>query len=482
MIGRRVFLGGALSGLAGLAEAQALTRSIRPMPRGGRALAPEPLDAIFGASGLREHTSFLVIDAGSGVVLEGQGAGRLRPPASVAKVPTALFARARLGAGSRRVTRLLATGPVINGRVQGDLILAGGGDPALDTDGLADLAQAAAARGIFGVTGRFLVYDGALPSLREIDPTQPEHVGYNPAIAGLNLNFNRVHFQWWRTGEGYRLAMTARAKRFDPAVQGIGMRVVARDTPVFAYRSIEGRDDWSVARSALGRTGSRWLPVRTPGAYAGEVFRTVAAQYNLRLPQQGRARSAQGREVARVESAALDPMLRALLRYSTNLTAEAVGLAASGRGTLARSGGAMSSWLVNELGVAGTGFANHSGLSDESRTSPEQLVAMLASPQARAAMPDLLRAHPVAQEAGARAPLEGVEVRAKTGTLNFTRALAGYIDTSERRLIFAIQAAELDRRYQGPGRVSEAPRGARSWANRAVAQEQALLRRWARLA
>ncbi|MEM9267813.1 MAG: D-alanyl-D-alanine carboxypeptidase, partial [Pseudomonadota bacterium] len=350
-------MGGTLAGFASAAEATQLRRSIRPMPRRGP--GPQPLSEIFAASGLQAHSSFLVIDAGSGVVLEAHNGTRLSPPASVAKIPTALFARTQLGSTTRRSTRLLATGPVVDGRVQGDLILAGGGDPALDTDGLADLAQMATEQGIFGVTGRFLVFGGALPAIREIDPTQPEHVGYNPSIAGLNLNFNRVHFQWWRTDAGYRLAMTARAKRNDPAVQSIGMQVVNRQTPVFDYRSIEGRDTWTVAQSALGRTGSRWLPVRAPVEYAAEVFRTVAAQYNLRLPFARLTTRAQGREVARGESAALDPMVRALLRYSTNLTAEALGLAASGRGSLARSGSAMSSWMLNELGVSGMRFENH---------------------------------------------------------------------------------------------------------------------------
>jgi len=68
-------------------------------------------------------------------------------------------------------------------------------------------------------------------------------------------------------------------------------------------------------------------------------------------------------------------------------------------------------------------------------------------------------------------------VRAKTGTLDFARGLAGYAVTpSGRRLAFAYFANDLDRRAAapGPGR----PAGARGWRNRAVRLERALLRGW----
>jgi D-alanyl-D-alanine carboxypeptidase/D-alanyl-D-alanine-endopeptidase (penicillin-binding protein 4) len=40
-----------------------------------------------------------------------------------------------------------------------------------------------------------------LPAIDQIDPAQLPHVGYNPSVSALNLNFNRVFFEWERAGE-----------------------------------------------------------------------------------------------------------------------------------------------------------------------------------------------------------------------------------------------------------------------------------------
>lgn len=132
------------------------------------------------------------------------------------KALTAAYALDRLGAAHRFETRVLATGPVVGGVVQGDLLLVGSGDPVLDSDMLGDLAARLAAQGIRGVRGRYLAWGGALPALEQIDAEQPEFVGYNPALAGLNLNFNRVNFEWARAAQGWKLTMDARAERLCP--------------------------------------------------------------------------------------------------------------------------------------------------------------------------------------------------------------------------------------------------------------------------
>ena len=93
-----------------------------------------------------------------------------------------------------------------------------------------------------------------------------------PAVSGLNLNFNRVHFEWERTGADYRLTMDARSDRFRPEVSVARMQLADRSLPVYTWRDGGDEELWTVARRALGASGARWLPVRRPALYAGDVL------------------------------------------------------------------------------------------------------------------------------------------------------------------------------------------------------------------
>jgi serine-type D-Ala-D-Ala carboxypeptidase/endopeptidase (penicillin-binding protein 4) len=286
------------------------------------------------AAKLGGRVGYLVIDAATGRVQDAmEPEGRL-PPASTAKAITALYALDRLGPGFRFGTQLIATGPVTaGGRIRGDLILAGSGDPTLSTDALAAMAADLRAKGVTGVSGRFLVNEAALPNLRVIDRNQPEEVGYNPAISGLNLNFNRVHFEWKRAQGGWAVAMDARSNRFVPPVRMARMQVVSRSLPVYTFDQVGGIDSWTVASEALGKGGSRWLPVRQPGAYAGDVFHSLARAQGIDLPDPQMARTLpQGTVLVLASSDPLGIVVADMLKYSTNLTAEVVGLTASGAG------------------------------------------------------------------------------------------------------------------------------------------------------
>src|SRR5690606_36801596 len=76
------------------------------------------------------------------------------------------------------------------------LVLAGGGEPALDIVALAILtAETAQAVGDWRPL-RFAVWGGALPQVEEIAPGQAAHLAYNPSISGMILNYNRVYLGW----------------------------------------------------------------------------------------------------------------------------------------------------------------------------------------------------------------------------------------------------------------------------------------------
>ncbi len=486
--------------LSGAAQAEAPLRAPPPVPRGGDAApAVVPRLAETGREiarriGLTGHVGWVLADLDTGEVIDAFSPERSFAPASVAKLPTALFALASLGAGHRFETRLVATGPVEGGVLKGDLVLAGGGDPELDSDALAELVEALARAGVAEVAGRLLVDAGTFLSVPEIDPDQPVDVAYNPSVSGLNLNFNRIFLQW----QGTEVALFAKGELAAPEVEAVRAEVAADAPGPFAHRIEPGAEIWRLSRRVLGGRGSRWLPVKRPELYAGDVLRALARARGIRLPRPEAApEAAQGgtRVLGRRLSRPLGEILRDMLRFSTNLTAEVVGAAAAtARGeppkSLAQSAALMSGWAARIAGGAPGDprlrFVNHSGLTTLSRVSPARMAQFLvasareaAGPLERVAEtglpgpgPRLLRRFEVAIEDD---PLDlaEVEIRAKTGTMDRIRGLAGYIATGAgRAFAFAIFANDL-------GARGEARRGIdRRWMARARGFERALLRAW----
>ncbi|MGB1209109.1 MAG: D-alanyl-D-alanine carboxypeptidase/D-alanyl-D-alanine endopeptidase, partial [Paracoccaceae bacterium] len=384
-------LAGLGSGL-GLAAATATpiwagapSRSLRPQARGqGVVLPPIPdSETLIAKARLGGQVSFAVAHSDDPMLLEQRGAGTGLPPASVAKALTAAYALFHLGPDYRFATQVIATGGVRNGAVLGDLILVGTGDPTLDTDKLFDLAARLKAAGITEVRGKFYVWGGGFRSTFSIDAGQPDHLGYNPSVAGLNLNFNRIYFEWARNGQNHTATLDARSPKYRPQVDVVRLELSNRGAPVYQFRQAGGRDLWSVSRGALGKGGARWIPVRQPERYAGEVFATFAGAHGLRLsPPEVMTAAPQGDVVATLHSAPLSDIVRGMLKYSTNLTAEVIGLAATqARGypgaSLRMSAALMSSWARQTYGMTTVALVDHSGLGDRSRMGAADMVQAL---------------------------------------------------------------------------------------------------------
>ena len=469
---------------AGPVLAGAPTASLRPPA--GRGAKPVPGDEVLVAGArLSGRVGYAVADAKTGEILEARAPGEGIAPASVAKAITALYALDVLGASHRFQTRVIATGGVSDGVVQGDLVLAGGTDPVMDTRSLAALAGALKDAGIREVRGAFRVYEGDVARVDAIDPGQPDHLGYNPAISGIALNFNRVHFEWRRSGSEYTVTMDARAGNYRPEVDVAQMQIVDRSAPVYTYRNSGRWDSWTVARGALGREGARWLPVRHPGLYAAEVFATLARSHGivLRAPTVIDALPV-GEVVAALDSPPLSEILHGMLKYSNNLTAEMVGLAATyarvGRvPTLAASAGERNRWAGDVLGMSSPAFVDHSGLGDASRISPEDMVRGLAAVGHAGLLRPLLKPVKLLDSQGRTTNNHPVKAEAKTGTLNFVSGLGGYITTpAGRDLVFAIFSADEDIRAGLTRAQRERPPGARTWASRARRLQRQLIMRW----
>ena len=486
---RRGVLAGLMAGAVSPAFGEAVTTSLRPRGRGGVAVAGDagPVGTAAGlveAAKLGGVTGYIVAEVATGRVLEAGNADVPVPPASVAKAITALYALDRLGPSHRFGTRVMAVGQINGRRLVGDLVLVGGGDPTLDSDKLGDLVALLARTGLREVTGRFLAYSGALPTFERITGDQPVQVGYNPGLSGLGLNFNRVNFEW--TKGGATVAMNARGERYVPVVKMARMAVVERQAPLFDYRRGAGTEEWSVARGGLGREGSRWLPVRQVAPMVAEVFQTLCAAQGISLaaPQVVQVMPGGARVLVARQSDELAVVLRQMLRFSTNITAETVGLTASGAASLAGSAAAVEAWAKARLGMQAR-LVDHSGLGAASRVTAGGMMRALVAGDAMAKNGALgLRAvlRNIGMRDGAGKAIKGhpTKVVGKSGTLNFVSGLAGFIEpVGGQDLCFAIFSADAARREAVPMGEREDPPGGDAWVRRAHVLQARLISRWA---
>lgn len=365
----------------------------------GGPVRAETLEDLIRAHGFAPDSVGIVVEeADTGRRLVAHRADRPGPAASTLKLVTAIGVLDALGPEHRFATRLLATGPVdAAGRLDGDVVLEGGGDPLLDIDGLMALAWALRRAGIETVMGRFILDDDSLPRLPVVNPAQPVEAGYNAGIGALSLAFNRVRRA---AGGGYTV-------------------------PVLRERG----PAWG--RLPMGQVAS--VPVQDAGLHAAFVFRDLARSLAIALPEPVRAAVPNDAVlVAAVESRTLRDIVQAMLLYSNNQIAEILGLAATGADSLAGSAGMLAAHVraaLPEVDWQGFVLTNHSGLDPAASASPDQLLAILTL---AGGWHDIISLLPAAAWSGSLerrfdAPATALRIWAKTGSLDFASALLGYV-------------------------------------------------------
>jgi D-alanyl-D-alanine carboxypeptidase/D-alanyl-D-alanine-endopeptidase (penicillin-binding protein 4) len=477
---------------------------------------PCPCEAeLIAAQGFpSEQVGYVLFDLSTGAIVASQNPDRSFIPASVQKLPTMVAALALLGPDYAFKTQLLASAPIQKGVLAGDLYLKGGGDPFLTTDDLLNFVLHLKDQGLNSVAGAFYFDEAALPKLMEINPGQPVAVPYNPGVSALNVNFNIVQLNWWRepsTGEIVGAALS-RSESLDVAAEAIDfapqLEVASKRMPVLIDRTAlfqTGAERWLLS-PGLPKKGELRLPVKQPGMNAAMVFRRLAADQGIALAEPiAAATPAAALILGQHESVPLDYAARLILRYSNNLAAELVGLTAAGQlaggaGSLAQSSQALTAWLKQQIPNADwSGFVadNNSGLSTTSRMTPRQAMAILgyawslrfAGLDVYSLLPrvkwnkELNELYEESATEGGAAP-GTLEVRAKSGTIYWSRGLAGYIQSSQGRMLgFALFVGDLAQRaaYDATLNIDElgSEPGARDWTKRAKALEQALVSRWA---
>lgn len=464
MTSRRQFIGGAVALAAtpvGAAEASALR------PASGR-------------------TGYILMDVDSGTVVDSQMADDGFIPASTTKAITAFVTLSTLPPTTRFFTRVHARGPLNDGVLDGDLILVGGGDAALDTGDLAQLSKALRAKGIRRITGDFLVTGIEGPAQSVLNPRQPLQASYNPAVGPLCLNFNRVLLRWRNRGGRRVLTTHAHADSRSVPAEGVAFRALRTGGALHGLE--EKREIWAIPARDMRRDGERWFPVRRPSVYAATVFRTLCTAEGIALPEpRVTAEVPTDPPIAVYRSDVVFGQIKKMMKYSTNLSAEMLGIAAARQiggapATIEAAAQTTTGWLKSEGIVQGEVLLeNHSGLSTRSRITPRQMAQILREGHRRFGS-GFIGLHSDGRLRGDEASLPTYGFHSKTGTMNFVRCLSGFLDVGGRRAIFVIFSMDDARRDALDAQYSpydeRRPPGSGRWLRQALDHENALLRGW----
>jgi serine-type D-Ala-D-Ala carboxypeptidase/endopeptidase (penicillin-binding protein 4) len=436
------------------------------------------VEAALAATGAdKGYWGVLVTDADSGEVLYALNAQRYFTPASNTKIFTTALALATLGPDYRFHTTLETRGTVdANGRLSGDLVLVGRGDPNLsnrkfpfdkkeERDGppdkaIAELADAVVARGVKEIGGDVISDDSyfdfeRFPSGWAIDDML---WSYGAAVSALCVNDNTITLSL-RPGE--REGVPA-AFEIEPWAGFYKIQNEIRTVAAGAERKLEiAREPGSrliVLRGALPLNSepvTRTLAIEEPAEYAAALLRRLLETRGVRVLGETRARhaadAAPGAPTVLAEhvSPPLSDDVRLLNKISQNLHAELL-LRVSARHALGATSMEAALKFAQDfhrtMGIEENDLLlwDGSGLSRRNLVTPEAAVRLLAW-TAQQPWGGLYRSTlPVGGEDGTlsermKTPPLLDRIQAKTGSLGHVNALSGFATSLHgEKLIFSM--------------------------------------------
>ncbi|MFQ6671735.1 MAG: D-alanyl-D-alanine carboxypeptidase/D-alanyl-D-alanine-endopeptidase [Candidatus Tectimicrobiota bacterium] len=329
-----------------------------------------------------------------GATLATHQADRLFIPASTVKLLTTAAALRVLGPGYRFPTKLYATGPLAGGRLRGDLVLKGFGDPELVSERLWLLAAALRQKGLREVAGD-LVIDESFFDDQVRAPTWGGHAStrafYAPvAPASLNFNAVAVHIEPGPTpGQPARVTLEPETTY---------LRLVNRATTGPAgspLRLVVDRQGGQQTNTILARGSIPYDAERTtyyrsithPWRYLATVFSEVLRREGIAVTgtlREGRVPEG-APELLIFESKPLSRIVQDLNKLSNNYVAESVlktmGASVHGPPGTYEKGLAVVQDVLSTLEIApGTyRLSDGSGLSSANRLTPRQITTILTT-------------------------------------------------------------------------------------------------------
>ena len=394
-----------------------------------------------------------------------------RNPGSTIKLLTTLVALDVLGPTYTWQTDVYALGPVDKGRLNGNLLLKGYGDPFLVTERVWQLQRRIRQAGIHEIAGDLLIDDSYFEVV-DYDPAafdrQPLRA-YNVAPNALLMNFKVVRY-WFepnRDANGVRVwldpplanlrvdnRLTLTQGRCRGYQRGITISANdAVDKVTFSGKFPNGCERYAMDRAALGHSEYVYGLFAALWRESGGVFE--GSWKTARAPDDMDP-------LVKFSSLSLAEIIKRINKHSNNAMARQVLYTLSAEvlgepGTEAGGRKVVGDWLQQKgLKFSELAFDNGAGLSRDARMTAADFGAMLSFAWQQPYMPEYLASMSLAGLDGTLSyrlddgPVAG-NAHLKTGSLDHVAAIAGYLQSASGRRFALVVLQNHNDVHRGPG-------------------------------
>jgi D-alanyl-D-alanine carboxypeptidase/D-alanyl-D-alanine-endopeptidase (penicillin-binding protein 4) len=463
---------------------------------------PEPVARLMQSSNIPPEAAGIIVMRGD-TVLVSHNPQQSMQPGSTMKLFTTLTALEQLGPVFRGRTEFRSSADVVNGVLQGDLVLRGGADADFNEDVLGHMLQALRNQGIRRIKGDIIV-DRLLFTPSRPDAGQPPFDEYPwayynviPNAALINTNLLKVEMR--STGNKLSLVML-------PEMDKVSIRSEMKltDTACASWENGWRTPDYSrkgdrievVLHGSFPKDCTKSTSInvldsqdflarlllaewsKLGGSLSGEVREAaIPAAPADAAPAPAPAPAIATRLLAEHVSRMLPEIVRDTNKQSDNTLARTIFLSlgsleadpqlgskplppdAGGASTPMRAETAIRAWL-QQHNIDGNGLVldNGSGLSRSERATPAQLAALLQAGLKSLWMPEFLASLPVAATDGTmRRRLKespaAQRARLKTGSLTGMIAIAGYVQDANNQPCIVVAILNDAHVANGAGRA-----------------------------
>ncbi len=425
----------------------------------------------------------VVLTTADGEVLYDRNAERLFMPASNTKLIVSAVASALLPGDFTVNTSVYATGPVVDGVLQGDLVLYGRGDPTfsrrcygVDTTlvgaceedpfkPLKLLALQLKVRGIRAVAGG-VIGDGSYFEPTVVHPSWEAYDlnwWYAAPVSGLGFNDNAIDIKY-SAGPDVDTPPTI---SFSPDFGDVSISNRARTSPrgsrktIEFYRTLGTMSIWAEGAMPMGRSErTEYFALPDPNLFTDQAFRSALIAEGIAIagPTLSTTDSLKYRHtrssaaLAEVESRPFRDWIFPILNTSQNwfaeMTLKQLGKQFGSAGSWSEGLEVEKRFLIDSVGIDSTqfSFSDGSGLASNNVVTPLALAKLLGYMKNHPNFEVFAAALPQSGSRGSLrsrflgTPLEG-RVMAKTGSISKVNSLSGYVDRRNgQQLIFSVIA------------------------------------------